>query len=410
MPKREEIIVGLDVGTAKVCAIVGEVTPQGDIDVIGVGSTPSRGLRKGVVVDIERTVHAMNKVIEEAELMAGCSIHEVYVGISGSHVQGFNSSGVVALKDREVRQQDIVRVLDGARAVPMAQDREVIHVLPQQYVIDEQDGISKPLGMSGVRMESKVHIVTGAIPCVQNITKCTEQTGLRISDLILNSIASAEAVLNEDEQELGVALVDIGAGTTDLAIFESGSVVHTAVLPVGGDHITNDIAVGMRTPMPEAERIKIKYGCAKSSLIRKDESIQVPGVGGRAPKALSRQLLSEIIEPRLEEIFELVQQELRSSGYEDLLASGLVVTGGTTDIEGIVEFAEEVTGLPVRRGTPQGIGGLTDVVRSPIYATAVGLLLYSRRQVQQQELFREPTHGLSRRWRRFRGWLSAFFY
>ncbi|MBK06441.1 MAG: cell division protein FtsA [Deltaproteobacteria bacterium] len=407
--RKEEILVGLDIGTSKVCAVVGESTPEGEIDIIGVGTAPSKGVRKGVVIDIDGTIESIQNAVEEAELMAGCSIHEVYTNISGGHIRGNNSSGMVALKEREVREADVQKVLDGARAIPLPSDCQILHLLPQQFLIDDQDGISKPLGMRGVRLEAKIHLVTASMSSVQNITKCVRQSGLQSSLMVFDAIASCEAILNEDEKELGVVLVDIGAGTTDVAILESGSIVHTAVLPIGGDHITNDIAVGFRTPIPEAERLKIKYGCAKTSLVRHDETIQVPVVGGRRPKELSRQLLAEIIEPRVEELFQLIQQEIRSSGYEDLLASGLVLTGGCTNLDGICEFAEEVTGLPVRRGFPQGIGGLVDVVRSPSYATGIGLLLHGMRR-QHDPLVRSPsTMSFGRRWRRLRGWLADFF-
>lgn len=370
-----ELICGLDIGTTKICAIVGEVTDSG-VDIVGIGTHPSRGLRKGVVINIESTVESIKAAIEEAELMAGCEISSVYAGIAGGHIKGFNSHGIVAVKDKEVQQHDVDRVIDAARAVAIPLDREVIHILPQEFIIDRQDGIKEPLGMSGVRLEAKVHIVTGAVTSAQNIVKCAQRVGLNVSDIVLEQLASSEAVLSKDEKELGVALIDIGGGTTDLAIWTEGSIIHTSVLAVGGDHITSDIAVGLRTPMDDAERIKQRSGCAMSSLVEADEMIEVPSVGGRKPRQLSRQILTEIIEPRVEEMFSLVHQEIQRTGYEDLLASGVVITGGATLLDGMPELAEDILGLPVRLGVPQGIGGLVDVVRNPMYATGVGLVLY----------------------------------
>src|SRR3989440_6652562 len=384
--KKGNIIVGLDIGTTKICCIVGEVTPDG-IDVIGVGTHPSRGLRKGVVINIEGTVSSIRRAVEEAELMAGCEIASVYAGIAGGHIRGFNSQGVVAVKDKEVKQGDIARVLDAARAINIPQDREIIHVLPQEFIIDEQDGIKEPLGMSGVRLEAKVHIVTAAVSSAQNIIKCCARTGLTVADIVLEPLASAEAVLAEEEKELGVALVDVGGGTTDLAIFVSGAIQHTSVIPLGGDHLTNDIAVGLRTPLQEAERIKIQYGSAQVQMLERDETIEVPSVGGRAPRVLSRRILCEIIEPRVEELFQLVHREVQKAGQEDLLASGVVLTGGSTLLHGMPELAEEVLGLPARRGLPRNIGGLTDVVKSPQHATAVGLLHYAIKQQTEGRVF-----------------------
>lgn len=375
MAKKGENIVGLDIGTTKICAIVGEQTENG-IDIVGIGTAPSSGLRKGVVINIESTVESINKAIEEAERMAGIEISSVYCGIAGGHIKGFNSHGVVAVKDKEVQEGDLRRVIDAAKAVAIPLDREVIHIIPQEYIIDDQDGIKEPLGMSGVRLEAKVHIVTGAVSSAQNIIKCANRTGLNVSDIVLQQIASSEAVLNPDEKELGVALVDIGGGTTDIAIFSEGSIVYTAVLSLGGNHITNDLAVGLRTPTAEAEKLKIKYGCALSSLLAKDDTIDVQSVGGRKSRPLSRKLISEIIEPRVEEIFSLIQREIIKSGYEDLLASGVVLTGGSTLLTGMQELAEMIFDLPIRKGIPKGFGGLLDVVSSPVYATGVGLILY----------------------------------
>src|SRR5438552_15673023 len=405
--KKGEIVVGLDIGTTKICCIVGEITPTG-IDVIGIGTHPSRGLRKGVVINIEATVASIRRAVEEAELMAGAEISSVYAGIAGGHIRGFNSQGVVAVKDKEVKQGDIERVLDAARAINIPQDREILHVLPQEYIIDEQDGIREPLGMSGVRLEAKVHIVTAAVSSAQNIVKCCGRTGLAVADIVLEPLASAEAVLAEEEKELGVALVDVGGGTTDLAIFVSGAIQHTSVIPLGGNHLTNDIAVGLRTPLQEAERIKIQYGSAQVQMLERDETIEVPSVGGRAPRVLSRRILCEIIEPRVEELFQLVHREIQKAGQEYLLASGVVLTGGTTQLHGMPELAEEVLGLPVRRGLPRGIGGLTDVVKSPQPATAVRLPLYGARQGTQNRAYLGAGDGASIR-ERFLSWVKELF-
>ena len=386
MAKQNEILVGLDIGTTKIACIIGELTEHG-VDIIGIGSHPSTGLRKGVVINIDATINSIKKAVEEAELMAGCEVNTVHAGIAGGHIKGFNSHGIVAVKDKEVRPADLARVVDAARAVAIPMDREVIHVIPQEYIIDEQDGIREPLGMAGVRLEAKVHIVTGSVTSAQNIVKCANACGLNVADIVLEQLASSESVLSEDEKELGVAVVDVGGGTTDIAIFSGGSLVHTAVLSVGGNHLTNDIAVGLRTPMTEAERIKQRYGCAMTSRVAPDETIEVPSVGGRPPRVLSRQILSVIIEPRCEEIFAFVSREIKNSGYEELIASGVVITGGTTILEHMPELAEEVLGMPVRRGLPKGVGGLVDVVRNPKFATGVGLVLFAAKN-QEQNLFR----------------------
>lgn len=374
MGRKDDLIVGLDIGTTKVCAVVGEATDDG-IDIIGIGSHPSRGLRKGVVINIESTVESIKRAVNEAELVAGCDITSVYAGIAGGHIKGINSHGIVAVKDKEVDENDIVRVIDAAQAVAIPLDREVIHVIPQEYIIDDQDGIKEPQGMAGVRLEAKVHIVTAAVTSAQNIVKCANRCGLNVNDIVLQPLASSEAVLTPDERELGVCLVDIGGGTTDIVVFSEGAIVHTAVLTLGGNHMTNDVAVGLRTPAAEAERIKQKYGCALSAMVQRDETIEVPSVGGRKPRILSRQILAEIIEPRVEEIFSLVRQEVIKAGFEDSIASGVVITGGSTILEGMPELAEQVFNMPVRRGIPRGIGGLVDVVRSPMYATGVGLVI-----------------------------------
>jgi cell division protein FtsA len=410
LAKRENILVGLDVGTTKICAIVGEVTEDGRIDVIGIGTHPSRGLKKGMVVNIESTVDSIKRAVEEAELMAGIQINSVYTGIAGGHVKGFNSRGVIAVKDHEVTRADIQRVVDAARAVAIPLDREVLHVLPQEFIVDDQDGIKDPLGMSGVRLEAEVHIITGAVTSAQNIVKSVNRAGLEVMEIVLQPLASSEAVLTPEERELGVAMVDIGGGTTDVAIFIEGSIRHTAVLGVGGHHLTNDIAIGLRTPPADAEKIKIRYGSALTSLVENDETLEVPSVGGRPPRILSRQLLAEIIEPRAEEIFALVAREIQKAGYEERVASGVVITGGTSCLHGMVEIAEKVTNLPVRRGGPSGVGGLIDVVSSPIYATGVGLVLYARKNQDREELHRMGRGGMLRKMaHRMRSWVKEFF-
>jgi cell division protein FtsA len=385
---KKDFVVGLDIGTTKICCVVGEVTeagPQPVIDIVGIGTAPSTGLRKGVVINIDSTVESISKAIEEAELMAGTEISTVYTGIAGGHIKSFNSTGIVAVKDREVTEQDVQRVIDAAKAVAIPLDREVIHIIPQEYTINGQDGIRDPIGMSGVRLECKVHIVTGAVSSAQNIIKCANKAGLNVAEICLEPIASSEAVLSQDEKELGVVLVDIGGGTSDLAIFKDGAIVHTGVLAIGGNHITNDIAVGLRTPQAEAEAIKIKHGCAMASMVKSDETIEVSGVGGRKARVLSRKLLAEIIEPRVEEIFSLIHQEVAKSGYLDAVTGGVVITGGATLLEGMPELAEFIFEMPVKRGLPQNIGGLRDVVNSPKFATAVGLLKYGARNIQKSK-------------------------
>ncbi len=372
----DKLIVGLDIGTSKVVAIVGEVSPTGSIKVVGLGTHPSRGLKKGVVVNIESTVQSIQRAIEEAELMAGCQIHSVYAGIAGSHIRAMNSHGIVAIKDREVQQSDLERVIDAAKAVAIPADQKILHVLPQEYVIDMQEGIKEPIGMAGVRLEAKVHMVSGALNAAQNIEKCVHRCDLELDDIILEQLASSYAVLTDDEKELGVCMVDIGGGTTDIAIFTEGAIRHTAVIPIAGDQVTNDIAMALRTPTQHAEDIKIKYACALTQLAGADELIKVPSVGERAPRNLSRQALAEVVEPRYEELFTLIQAELRRSGFEDLIAAGVVLTGGTSMMEGAVELAEEIFHVPVRLAKPLGVEGLSDVVANPIYATSVGLLIY----------------------------------
>jgi len=376
-----ELIAGLDLGTTKVCVIVGEQVDDG-IDIIGFGSVPSKGLKKGVVVNIESTVQAIRAAIDQAETMAGCEIGTVYAGIAGSHVRGLNKEGVAAIKEREVSRSDVQRVLEQSRAIPLPGDRQVLHVLPQQYIVDDQDGISEPVGMNGVRLEARVHVVTAASTSVQNIIKCAERCDLNVAEVVLEPLASAEAVLSEDEKEIGVAVIDIGGGTTDVMIYTDGAAVHTAVIPMGGLNLTSDVATGLRTPLAEAERIKIKYGCADSSMLEPDETIEVPSVGGRPPRVLDRDVLVQIIEPRAEEIFSAVHHVLCETGYIDLLASGAVICGGSTLLDGMPELAEQILGIPVRRAAPVGVGGLADVVKSPTYATAVGLVKYGAKRIQ----------------------------
>ncbi|MGE4291275.1 MAG: cell division protein FtsA [Desulfovibrio sp.] len=372
---KNDLVVGLDIGTTKICAVVGEPSDRG-VDIIGIGKAPSTGLRRGVVVNIEQTVQCIKKALEEAELMAGCEIRSVYAGIAGSHIKGFNSHGVIAVKGGEVTQKDVERVIEAAKAVAIPLDREVIHTLPQEFIVDDQRGIADPLGMAGVRLETKVHIVTGAVTSAQNIIRSCHRAGLDVADIVLESLASSKAVLSDEEREIGVAIVDIGGGTTDLAIFSNDSIKHTSVLALGGNNLTNDIAFGLRTPMQAAEEIKIKHGCALADMIENDELIEVPSVGGRESRAMSKRVLAEICEPRVEEILALVDQELIKSGFKKMIAAGVVLTGGTSMIEGMQDLADQIFDLPVRIGYPAAIGGLTDVVDSPKYATAVGLLKF----------------------------------
>jgi cell division protein FtsA len=408
MGKKHSIVVGLDIGTSKVCAVVGELTDRG-VEIIGIGTHPSQGLRKGVVVNIEGTVNSIKKAVGEAELMAGCEIHSVFTGLSGNHVKGFNSHGIVAVKHKEVCQRDLERVMDAAKAVAIPNDREVLQILPQDYIVDDQDGIKEPLGMSGVRLEAKVHIITSAVTSAQNVVKCCNRAGLALADVVLMPLASAEATLSAEERELGVALVDIGSGTTDIAVFHDDAVRHTAVLGIGGNHLTNDIAAGLRTPNADAERIKQRYGLAKASMVTGDERVEVPTVAGRTAGTVSRQILCEIIESRMEEILQLVQREIARSGYEASLASGVVMTGGSMLLPGAVEMAEQLLGMPVRLGIPAHVLGLVDVISSPVYATGVGLVLYGmKRQERAFWRFRDDKI-LSKVKHRMSDWLSEFF-
>ena len=382
MGKNGNLIVGLDLGTTKTCVIVGEVH-NGGIDVIGFASVPSKGLRKGMVINIESTVDSINKVVEEAELMSGCKITTVYTGIAGSHIKGINSHGVIGIKDSEVTKDDISRVIEAAKAIAIPLDREIIHILPQEFIVDEQNGIHEPLGMAGVRLEANVHMVTGAASSAQNIIKCANRNGLVVKELVLQPLASSESTLEEDERELGVVLVDIGGGTTDIALLKGGSIRYTSVLALGGDHITSDIAVGLRTSLKQAEELKLHYGSTLEGLSDKNEIIEVPCSGGTQPRKVSRQFLCQIIQSRVEEIFKLIHREILRSGYRELMAPGVVLTGGTSLLNGIGGLGEQILDLPIRVGYPNTVGGLSEIVKSPLYATAVGLILYGRKHASQ---------------------------
>lgn len=408
MGKKENVIVGLDIGTTKTCVVVAELRETG-IEILGVGVHPSEGLRKGVVVNIESTVESIRGALGKAEQSVGLEISSVYVGIAGSHIRGQNSLGIVPVKGREVREEDVELAIEAARAIAIPLDRQIIHAIPQYYVVDEQDGIVDPVGMAGVRLEAKAHVVTGAVTSIQNVVKSVNKVGLEVRDLVLEQLAASEAALSADEKALGVALVDIGGGTTDIAVFSEGSLKHTAVLPVGGNYVTSDIATGLRTPLSEAEKIKIAYGCAFMPLIPKDEMIEVPSVGGREPREVSRQILGRIIEPRMDEILTMVQKEIGKSGCEDILAAGIVLTGGGAILEGIPELAEQIFNVPVRRGFPIGIGGLTAIVESPVFATGVGLILYASRNIARENLIRMEGNYLNRLFRRIRQWILDFF-
>ena len=402
-----ELIVGLDIGTSKVVAIVAEVHEQNEIEIIGLGSCRSRGLKKGVVVNIESTVQTIRSAIQEAELMAGCNIHAVYTGIAGTHIRSLNSHGIVAIRDNEVTEGDIERVIDAARAVAIPADQKILHIIPRDFAIDGQEGIREPVGMSGVRLEAKVHIVTGAVSAAQNIIKCVRRCGLEADDIVLEQLASSYSVLTDDEKELGVCLVDIGGGTTDVAVFTNGAISHTAVIPIAGDHVTNDIAVALRTPTQNAEEIKVRHACALAQLANSDDTVEVPSVGNRPLRRMSRQTLAEVVEPRYVELFSLVQAELRRSGYERLLTAGVVLTGGSSNMNGAVELAEEVFHLPVRVGTPQYVGGLAELVKNPIYATGVGLLLHSQRQQRDRTFSGRIDSGASGIWKRMKSWFQG---
>lgn len=410
MSKHHKLVVGLDIGTTKICCIIAEVSSHGDIEIIGLGQAPSRGLRKGVVVNIESTVESIKHAVEEAELMAGTEVESVFVGIAGGHIKSLNSHGIIAVKNREINAQDMERVIEAAKAIAIPLDREVIHVLPQEYIVDNQDGIKTPLGMAGVRLEAKVHIVTAAVTSAQNIVKCVNRAGLGVTDIVLEQLASSESVLSADEKELGVAIIDIGGGTSDLAIFYQGSIKHTSVLAIAGAQMTNDIAIGLRTPNVEAEKIKHVHGCAYSALVDEDDHIEVAGVGGRNDLAISRHILSQIIEARTLEMFEMLNHEIETSGFRDLISSGIVLTGGTSSLRGMAVLAEEIFQMPVRVGTPTGLAGLVDVVNSPVYATSTGLIHYGVRSHQQgnvQEL--QGRNLFDKIFSRMKGWAEEFF-
>ncbi len=407
--ENRDLIVGLDIGTSKIVAMVAEVLPEGGINIVGMGSAQSRGLKKGVVVNIEATVSAIQRALEDAELMSNCKINQVYTGIAGSHIRSINSHGMVPIRDREVTHLDMERVIETARAVNISTDQQILHVLPQEYIIDGQEGVREPLGMSGVRLEVKVHIVTGAVSAAQNIVKCVRRCGLEVHDLVLQPLASSLAVLNDDEKDLGVCLVDIGGGTTDIAVFTRGAIQHTAVIPVAGDQITNDIAMTLRTPTREAEDLKIQHGIALRQLADAREMIEVPGIGERGPRMLSKQMLSEVIEPRVEELYSLVQAELRRSGFEEQVSSGLVLTGGSSQMRGMVELAEEVFHMPVRVGTPDYVGGLSERVRSPAYATGLGLLLAGMEQYELHQAAKIQNGSFKHVMDRMRSWFQSNF-
>ncbi|MBI4650651.1 cell division protein FtsA [Candidatus Desantisbacteria bacterium] len=408
----ENIVVGLDIGTTKICMAISEMTPEGKINIIGVGTCPSKGLRKGVVVNLESTVKSIEKALEDAELMSGLGVSKVFTGIAGGHIKAINSRGVIAVSghDKVITQADIDRVIDAARAVAIPLDREVIHVLTQEFILDDQEGIKDPIGMVGVRLEAEVHIVTGAVTSAQNIIRSVNRAGLEVEDIVLEPLASSYAVLDDNEKELGVILVDIGGGTTDIAVFSNGSIKHTSVLALGGDHVTNDIAVGLRTPNTDAEKIKKMYGCALTDLIKQDEEIEVASVGGRAPRKISRKILGEIIEPRMEELFTLINRDIKRTGLDEIAAAGMVFTGGASLMEGTVQMAEKIFEMPVRIGYPQGVDGLTDEIRNPIYSTAIGLVLYGvkNRTLTKPGRFR-GYHLFGKVSNRMKEWFGEFF-
>jgi cell division protein FtsA len=410
MSKKSNYIVGLDIGTTKICCIISEVIDDEKIDIIGLGQYPSKGLRKGVVINIDSTVESIKNAVEEAELMAGCEIDSVYVGIAGGHISSLNSHGIIAAKGREIGPKDVERVIEAAKAIAIPLDREVIHVLPQEYIVDNQDGIKTPLGMAGVRLEAKVHIVTAAVTSAQNIVKCVNKAGLGVSDIVLEQLASSESVLSQDERELGVAMIDIGGGTSDLAIFYQGAIKHTSVLTIAGAQMTNDIAIGLRTPNAEAEKIKHSFGCAYSPLIAEGDNIEVPSVGGREARTVPRQILSEIIEARTREMFELLDHEINESGYREIISSGIVLTGGAACMPGISELAEDVFQSPVRVGTPIGLGGLIDVVNNPMYATCTGLIQYGSKRVNTGPVRELQGRNLfDKIFSRMKDWADEFF-
>jgi len=405
----KNLIIGLDIGTSKIVSIVAELQPEGGLTVIGLGQHTSRGLKKGVVVNIDSTVQAIQRAIEEAELMADCKINTVFTGIAGSHIRSLNSHGMVKIKDAEVAQMDVDRVIETARAIALPSDQQILHILTQEFIIDGQEDVREPHGMSGMKLEVKVHIVTGAVAAAQNIVKCIKRCGLEVSDLILQPLASSLAVLSEDEKELGVCLVDIGGGTTDIAVFKQGAIRHTAVVPIAGDQITNDIAVAFRTPTQSAEEIKIKHGCALRQLAEPREVVEVPGVDGRDPRQLSVQTLAEVIEPRVVELYEFVLNELRRSGMEEMIASGIVITGGSAMMRGMVELGEEIFHMPVRLGMPRYVGGLSEVVSNPRYATGVGLVLMGKQQVERHLQGQMQSNSVGRMFEKMKSWFQGNF-
>jgi len=413
MGRSAKHIVGLDIGTTKVCVTVAEPNENGSLDIVGFGTCPSKGLRKGVVINLDATIDSIKSAVEEAELMAGVSVEKAFVGIAGGHVRGFNSRGVVAIsgKDHEVTRADIARVLNAARAVSIPPDREIFHVLPQEFIVDDQEGIGDPVGMTGTRLEANVYVVTGSISAVQNIVNCVNRAGIEVEDTVLEQLAASEATLTADEKEMGVAIIDVGGGTTDLALLERGAIRHISILPTGGDHFTNDIAVGLRTPVPEAERIKKKYGCAVPSLVGEEDTIEVPSVGGRKSRVLSRQILCEIIQPRAEEIFSLINEEIVRTGFDKSINAGAVLTGGGSIMEGIPEIAEDVLDMPVRRAAPINVGGLSDGVNSPLFATPVGLILFGHRHRTRRVEVQPPTNPFFfvRMGERMKTWIQELF-
>ena len=405
----KNLIVGLDIGTSKIVAIVAELQPEGTIKVIGLGQHNSRGLKKGVVINIESTMQSIQRALEEAELMADCKINNVFTGIAGSHIKSLNSHGMVKIKDAEVSQMDVDRVIETARAIALPADQQILHILTQEFIIDGQEDVREPLGMSGMKLEVKVHIVTGAVTAAQNIVKCIKRCGIEVSDLILQPLASSLAVLTEDEKELGVCLVDIGGGTTDIAVFKQGAIRHTAVVPIAGDQMTNDVAVAFRTPTQSAEDIKIKYGCALRQLADPREAVEVPGVDGREPRQLLVQTLAEVLEPRVVELYELVLNELRRSGMEEMIASGIVITGGSAMMHGMVELGEEIFHMPVRLGMPRHVGGLSEVVSNPRYATAVGLVLMGKQQLERHLSGQLESNSFARIMDKMKSWFQGNF-
>ncbi len=405
----KEMLVALDIGTSKIAALVGEIGPENQVEVVGFGSHPSYGLKKGVVVNIESTVQSIQRAIEEAELMAGCEIHSAFTGIAGSHIKSLNSHGIVAIRDREVNRNDVTRVIEAAKAVAIPSDQKILHVLPQEYIVDQQDGVKEPVGMSGVRLEAKVHIVTGAVSAAQNISKCVRRCGLEVGDVVLEQLASSHAVLNCDEKELGVCMIDIGGGTTDIAIFTGGTIRHTAVIPIAGDHVTNDVAVALRTPNQHAEQIKIKHATVNMPGSQSQETIEVPGVAHRDAKKVEKRFLSDVISARYEELFSIVLSELRRSRFEDIITSGIVLTGGAANVPGLVSLAESVFQMPVRLGLPQNVSGLGDVRQNTSYATGVGLLLHGVEQMQQGLPRFNLEGGVTTMWARMKGWFNGNF-